>query len=152
VLEICVRREAARHGKRRQVVRPRRQHDVAALGDAHRVAERIRMILEDAGHFGRRLQEKLARVVAQPLRIAERLAGTDAEQDVVRMMIGFAQVVHVVGAHHRQPEILRERRDSGVDDPLLLDAVPLHLKEEVVRPEDVAVRCRCLERLALLLV
>ena len=61
-------------------------------------------------------------------------------------MIGFAQVVHVVGAHEVQRQVLRHSRDAGVDDPLLLDPVPLHLEEEVLRTEDVAIRRRRRER------
>ena len=43
-------------------------------------------------------------------------------------------------------EIARERHDPAVDDLLLLDALVLHLEEEVVRAEDVAQPRRRLER------
>ena len=107
--------------------------------------------LNDLRHLVGGLQEELLRVVAQPLRVAERLAGADAQQDVVRVRVGVAQVVHVVGADQRQLQIARDRREAAVDEPLLLDAVPLHLEEEVVRAEDVAIGRRRLDRLALLL-
>ena len=68
------------------------------------------------------------------------------------MRVGLAQVVHVVGAHERQAEILRDRRNAAVDDALLLDAVPLHLEEEVLGAEDVPVRGRRVARLLFLLV
>ena len=40
---------------------------------------------------------------------------------IVRMLVGLAQVVHVVRAHQRQAEIARNGQQPGVDDSLLLD-------------------------------
>ena len=78
-------------------------------------------------------------MVAQPLCVVDDLARADAQQDVVRHVVGLPQVVHVVGADQRQAEIARERRQARVDDPLLVDALVLHLEEEVAGPEDVAI-------------
>ena len=117
-----------------------------------RVGERVGMVFEDLRHLLGRLQEELLRVVAQPLRIVEPLAGTDAEEDVVRVCVGVAQVVHVVGADEAEAEIARDSRDPAVDQPLLLDAVPLHLEEEVARAEDVAIGRGRFNRLAILRV
>ena len=43
-------------------------------------------------------------------------------------------------------ELARERDDAAIDDLLLLDALVLHLEEEVVRAEDVAQPRRRFER------
>ena len=85
------------------------------------------MVLEHRGHLLGRLQEELIPGVAQALRIVDRLARADAEQDVVRLVIALLQVMHVVGADERQVEIARERQQPLVDDLLLLDALVLHL-------------------------
>ncbi len=152
LLEIRVDRVADRHVEVGQEVLAFGDLHVAALGDAHRVGERVRVILERLRHLLGGLQEELLRVVAQALGIAERLGGADAEQDVVRVGVRRLQIVHVVGADHRQPEILCDRRQAAVHEPLLFDAVPLHLEEEVVRAEDVAIRRRRFYRLPILLM
>ena len=138
VLEVRVDREAVGHAEGRQMVLPLRDRDVAALGDEQRVPQRLGMILEDGRHLLGGLQEELIARVAQPLRVVDRLAGADAQQDVVRLVIALPQVVHVVGGDERQVELARERQDAAVDDLLLLDALVLHLEEEVVLAEDVA--------------
>ena len=152
VREILVEREGRRHLEVGKEILAFRKRHVAALGDAHRVPQRVGKILEGLRHLVRRLQKKLTAVVSQPLGIAHRFAGTDAQQDVVRVRVGFAQVVHIVRADEREVQIARNRRHTAVDDALIFDAVPLHLEEEVARTQDVAVRARGLHRFALLLM
>src|SRR3954452_736439 len=60
------------------------------------------------------------------------------------------QVMHVVGADQRQPELARDSGQTGVDGALFLDAVPLHLEEEALLAKNVPVRGGRLERLSLL--
>ena len=138
VLEVAVDGEALGHAEGRQVVLSLRNRDVAALGNEQRVLQRVGDVLEDNAHLLGRLQEELIAVVAQALRIVDGLAGADAEQDVVRLMIALLQIVHVVRADERQVQLVRERQQASVDDRLFLDPLILHLEEEVVRPEDVA--------------
>ena len=64
----------------------------------------------------------------------------------MRLVVALPQVVHVVRRNQRQLEIARERDDAAIDDLLLLDALVLHLEEEVVLAEDVAESRRRLER------
>ena len=78
-------------------------------------------------------------MILQALGVVDRLAGADAEQDVVRLEVGVLQVVDVVGDDELEPEVLRDRLQPDVDDPLIVDALILHLEEEVLAPEDVAV-------------
>ena len=112
--------------------------DVAALGDEERVAERVREIAEHGRHLLGGLEEELIAVIPEALGVVHGAARADAQQDVVRDVIAVIQVVHVVRADERQAEVLRDRHQPAVHDLLILDAVPLHLEEEVVRSEDVA--------------
>ena len=57
----------------------------------------------------------------------------------MRLVIVLAQVVDVVGAHHRQAEIAGDAGQAAVDDLLLVEALVLQLEEEVVGAEDVAI-------------
>ena len=107
-----------------------------------RVGERVREVLEHRRHLLGGLQVELVAVVLQPIGVVDRLAGADAEQDVVRLEVGVLQVVDVVGDDQIQVEVLRDRLQPDVDDLLLLDALVLHLEEEVLGAEDVAVRGR----------
>ncbi len=109
-------------------------------------AKRLGVVLEDRRHLLGRLQEELIAGVAKALRVVHRLPGADAQQDVVRLIVALPQVVHVVGRDERQLELAGERHDAAIDDLLLLDALVLHLEEEVVLAEDVAQPRRRLER------
>jgi hypothetical protein len=60
----------------------------------------------------------------------------------VRLVVVLAQVVHVVGAHHRQAEIAGDAGQAAIDDLLFVEALVLQLEEEVVGAEDVAIRRR----------
>ena len=158
VLEVGVDGEAGRHVEVRQVVHARGQVDVDAIGDADGVGQRVRELGEDLRHLLRRLQEELIAVIAEAVGVVDRLAGADAEQDVVRLVVVLAQVVHVVGAHHRQAEITGDAGQAAVHDLLFVEALVLQLEEEVVGAEDVAIGrgrgarpspadpCRCLRR------
>ena len=139
VLEVGVDGEAGRDVEVGQVVHARGEVDVDAIGDAHRVGQRVRELGEDLRHRLRRLQEELIAVIAQPVGVVHRLAGADAEQDVVRLVVVLAQVVHVVGAHHRQAEVAGDAGQAAVDDLLLVEPLVLQLEEEVVGAEDVAI-------------
>ena len=89
-------------------------------------------------------------MVAQPIRIVDALAGADAQQDVVWLEIGVLEVVDVVRHDERQPEIPGNRLEADVDDALLVDALILHLQEEVPRTENVPIRGGGIDRLLLL--
>ena len=123
--------------------------DVAPLGDAHRVGQRVGQLAEDLLHFLRGLQVELIAVIPQSIAIVDRLAGADAQEDVVRPMIAVRQIVDVVGGDERHVQLARDRREPFVDDQLLLDALILHLEEEVAVPQDVAELRGRLERLPL---
>ena len=79
------------------------------VGAAHRLTL-DEVAAEHAGHLLGGLEEELIAGVAQPLRVVDRLPGADTEQDVVRVRVGFAHVVHVVGADERQSQVARDTR------------------------------------------
>ena len=88
-------------------------------------------------------------MITQPVAIVHVLAGADAEQDVVRAMVAVRQIVHVVGRHQRHVQLARDGHEPFVDDELLVDALVLHLEEQVAVAEDVPELRRRLERLPL---
>ena len=137
VLEVAVEREGFRNVEVRQVVLVGRELHVASLGDGHGVRQRGRIVAEHRPHLVSGLQIELIPVVAQALLVADVLAGADAQQDVMRTAILLPEVVHVVGADEGQVEVAGHRQQPGVHDALLVDALVLHLQEEVARPEDV---------------
>ena len=114
-----------------------REVDVASLGDGERVAQGLRELAELRRHLGRGLEIELIPVVAQALLVGHVLAGADAQEDIVRAVIRLSQVVHVVRADEGKPEIGGDRRQPAVHHPLVVDAVVLHLEEEVVGTQDV---------------
>ena len=141
VLEVLVEREAGGHVEVREVVLLERQVDVAAFCDPDRPPDRIRVIRKHGQHLFRGLQIELIAVILQAVDVGDRLPGADAEQDVVRLEVRVLQVVNVVGDDELEPQVFRNRLQAGVDDLLLVDALILHLEEEILAPEDVAVRC-----------
>ena len=88
-------------------------------------------------------------MIAHPVAIVHRLAGADAQQDVVGFMVAMHQVVHVVSAHERHVQLARDRHEPLVHDELLVDALILHLEKKIAGAENVAERRGRLERLAL---
>ena len=108
--------------------------------------EGVGVIAEHRLHLLGRLEEELVAGVPEPLRVVHGLAGADAQQDVVRLGIALAEVVHVVGRHQREIQLPGQRQDALVDDLLILDPLVLHLEEEVAGPEDIAQAGGGLER------
>ena len=139
VIEVLVQRVAVGHREVRQVVLGAAQVHVAAFGDADGVRQRVgKLRAEDGGHLVVGLQVELIAVIAEPVLIVHGPPRADAQQDVVRHVVPVLQVVDVVGGDQRQAQVAGDRRQAAVDDFLVVDAVPLHLEEEVVATEDVA--------------
>ncbi len=138
-LEVVVERDAGGHLELGQLVHRLAEVDVAPLGNAHGVGHRVRNVGEHARHLLRRFQVELVAEVAQALGIVHRLAGPDAQQHVMCPEVLPIQVVNVVRANERQPEGLRHALQADVDRALVVDALVLHLEEEVAGAQDVAV-------------
>ena len=150
--EVLVERVRRRDLELRQEVLSRPDRDVTAVGDPHRVRQGLGKVLERRRHLLSGLEEEVPALVPHSLGIAIGLSGPDAQQDVVGMRVGLAHVVHVVGAHQRQPQVARDGRQARVHHTLLVNAMPLHLEKEVVGAEDVPVGRGRLHGLPLLLV
>ena len=110
---------------------------MASLSDPEGVGDSIRKVAEDGLYLLRRFQIELIAVVSKALGVLDGLARANAEQNIVRPVIGLPQVVHIVGADEGEAEVLRNRLQATIDDLLLGDALKLHLEEEVVGSEDV---------------
>ena len=149
VLEVLVDRVRRRHVEVRQVALPLRELHVAAFGDPYGIAQRLWRVGEGGSHLVSGLEEELPAVVPEPLRIGQRFSSTDAEQHIVRVRVGLAKIVHVVGADERQAKIAGNRRQPRVHNALILDPVPLQFEEEVLPSQDVAIGGRGLDRLTL---
>ena len=125
--------------------------DVAAVGDAARVADGLGLVLaEGLPHLRGRLHVQVAGV-AHPRLVALDLAHRDAAQRVVRVPVVGGQEVRVVVAHQRDAQLFREPDRQRVDVALQLLLVLLELQEEaglavLVGPEDAQVPLGLLDR------
>ena len=145
LLEVALDGEARGHVEGGQLARGL-EEEAAHLGDAHRARQRLRVVGEHRRHLRRALDVELLRVEAQPLRLVHLLAGADAEQHVVGLVVLAAEVVRVVGGHEGQARLSVEPVESLVHPPLLLDPVVHHLQEEPLAAEDVAQDAHRLQR------
>ena len=132
-------RLAVGHREVRDPELAQRQREVAHVGDPARVAERLGLVREQGRHLGRGLEEEVPRVELHPVGRVEVVAGPDAQQDVVRLVLLAMDVVEVVGHDQRQPDLGREPEQLLVEPVLLGHPVVLQLQEEPVLAEDVAV-------------
>ncbi len=124
-----------RHGEDGEVVLAELQLEVTALGHFHRVAQGLRAPAELTGHHLQRLEVQLVSGKLKAARIADRLAGLDAEQHLVGVGFVLVEIVAVVGRHQLDAEIMAQFLQASVDLPLLRDAVLLHLEVEAVAEE-----------------
>ena len=139
-----------------RVVRVEVEVDVAAVGDTHRVLDRLGHVGKQLGHRLRRLHVQLDRIT-KPARLALHLLHRDTAEAVMRVVILGPQEVSVVVAHEREIELTGEADQVGVDALLLLHAVTLELDVEprlatLVDPERVSMPARLLDRGAVVIL
>ena len=79
--------------------------DVDPIGDRQRVVAGLGNVGEEFAHLLGRLDVELVGQELHPARVLDRLAGSDAEQDVVRLCVIPTQVVRIVGGHQRQVQL-----------------------------------------------
>ncbi len=113
--------------------------EVHLVGHLQGAGERLGQVLEELPHLVGGLQVEVLGLEAPALRVVEVGPRLQAEQDVVGLGVVAVDVVQVVGRHQAQAELLRKAAQGLVDALLGVDAVPLHLEQVAVRPEDVAV-------------
>ncbi len=135
VLKQALQRLARRHGEDGEVVLAELQLEVAALGHLHRVAQGLWAPAELACHHVWRLEIQLVGGKLEAARIADHLAGLDAEQHLVGVCLVLVEIVAVVGRHQLDAEIMAQFLQARIDLPLLRDAVLLHLEVEAVAEE-----------------
>ena len=93
-------------------------------------------------HLGRGLEVEVVRLELQAAGRVEVGGGADAEQHVVGLVLGPANVVEVVGDDQREVQLGGETEQLLVEPPLLGQAVVLQLEEEPVFSEDLRVAAR----------
>ena len=117
--------------------------DLAALGDGQGVAGQLGLKAEPLDHLLGRAEIEQVRGEAQPLFIIDLLARLDGQQDVVGLSVFPVEVVAVVGGHGRQPHVVGQLQQLGIDCRLLRYAGVLYLDVEVFPPEDVGQATGC---------
>ena len=113
------------------------ERDVAALGDQQRVVAGAGHLTPERAHLGGRLEVEVAGVELEPVGVGHRLAGLDAEQDLVGLGILFERVVQVVGGDHRDGQLAGQLDQVGMHPSLDAEAVVHQLAEEALLAEDV---------------
>ncbi|CAK8715510.1 hypothetical protein LDFHOB_04825 [Candidatus Electronema aureum] len=135
MLKEALQRRARRHGEDGEVVLAELQLEIAALSHLHRVAQGFRAPAELPGHHLRRLEIQLVGGELEAARIADHLAGLNAEQHLVGIGLVLVQVVAVVGGDQLDAEIIAQFLQADIDLCLLRDAVLLHLEVKPVAEE-----------------
>ncbi len=130
------------HRKVRDERPSERQLDRAHVGDPAAGQQRVPLIGEQRGHLRGALEIEVLRFEAHPAGRVEIVAGANAQQHVVRIVLVLADIVQVVGHNERQAGLRRQPHELLVQPPLLGQPVVLELEEEPIRPEDVAVLAR----------
>jgi hypothetical protein len=104
-----------RHRVLRQEVSAQPHLDVAALGQCHRVVDRVGDIGEQFGHFLLAAQVLLAAVLARALGIVEHSPGGDAHPRLVRVEAVRRQEAHIVAGHHRQAALAGRVQGKAIE-------------------------------------
>src|SRR5258708_12091258 len=100
LLKVTVESEARRDLKFRKRIVDLVQLEVATLGDGQSARQQVFAFAEDAAHLVGALYEELVAVKLQAVGVMNRLAGLDADQNVLRMRIVLAEIVAVIGRPH----------------------------------------------------
>ena len=110
--------------------------DLAAVGNALCVFQRLRQGGEEGAHLVLGLQVELLRLKAHAVRVVERLAGLDAQQHILQLTVLAREIMRVVRRHERKARLLRDAQQAAVDLTLLRNAVVLQLQIEMLRAEN----------------
>ena len=103
------------------------------------------MVREEGGHLVGALEVELSRLEAQALRVFERRAGLDAEEQILLLVLLLRGVVVVVGGDERQVQLAGEsdqlRRDRRIFlEPVVLDLDVVPIPEHLLVPGGVLLR------------
>ena len=136
--QVTLARPALRGMENRKARLAEFHADLAALGNARRVGQRLRMVAENLGHLLRRLEVKLRQVTQPPL-VGHVGPRADADHHVMRFVVGALEEMDVVGRDQAETEVAGPAHQMGVDLALRVHPVIMNLDEEIPLPEDVAV-------------
>ena len=139
VAQVLLGRQSRGHLVERELGAGLRNLQVAEVGDAHGVRDRLGHLGEDPRHLVGGLEEELGELELHPPALGHLLARADADQDVLGPGVLAPGVVHVVGGHQRDAGRARDLDQGPVDGLLLGDAVVLQLQPEPVGSEQLAV-------------
>ncbi len=140
--EVVLGRLAGRGAERRETALAQAEALVMGLdhlGDPGRGGQCLLVARHRGVHLLRATDVELLGLEPHPRRVVERLAGVDAEQDVVRRGILAGQVVGVAGRDQGQAHPLGDVDRPGGAIPLDRDAVVLDLDVEVLLAEDLLI-------------
>ena len=115
------------------------QVQTATLGDVEGARQDFGRVFEDAIHFVVVLDEELGAIELHARGVVDRLAGLDAEHDVLGVGVVLAEIVAVVGGDERKAEIFFQLEEAGMDFVFHRKALVLNLEIEIFFAEDVAV-------------
>ncbi len=146
LLQPGLDRLALGHRKARDPQLAEGQLQVDHLRDGSRPSDGIEVVGEERGHLGRRLHVELARLEAHPPRRVEVAARSDAQQDVVRVVLLAPDIVQVVGHDDVEPDLFAQLDQLGVERQLLGHTVVHHLEVETLPAEEVPVEAGRLAR------
>ncbi len=109
---------------------------IGPLGDPEGVVARLGHLAEQVAHLGSCLEVMLLALELEALRVGQQRAGLDAQQCVVRLVVGPVGVVRVVGGEQRRTDAMGDLDQLRVGLALCRQAMVLQLDEEVVLAED----------------
>ena len=139
--EVAVDGVAGRDIELREWRRDFFEAQAAALGDVESAGHDFGRVFEDAVHLVVVLDEELGAVELHARGVVNRLAGLDAEHDVLRVGVVFAEIVAVVGGDEGQAEIFFQLEQAGMDLVLHGEALVLNFEIEIFFAENVAIGC-----------
>ena len=117
-----------------------REAKIDALGDPQCVLESARVVGEELGHLGRRLQIELGVIDhLQTIRGVDRLTALDADHHVLSLGVLGRHIVDIVRDHKRDPGAPRNLAHALVHALLLGDPVFHELEVVVPLAEDLSV-------------
>ena len=120
---------------------------MAPVGNALGILHRLPGIGKQSLHLLFALHIVLAALVAHPVLVRQLLAGLQAQQDIVRLCVLHIGIMHVVGGHQRDVQLLTHSQQRRIHRLLGGNPVILQLQEKVAPAETGFIPFRNLARL-----
>src|SRR5690554_2594849 len=115
----------------------RRAFSGAALGDLHRIFDRLRMVREERRHLIVRLEIHLGALMMERAHLVDGARDADAEEGELALRLLLLHKMNAIGGDEREPKLFGELDEDGVERCVLWEAVILELDEEVVLSVDI---------------